>query len=62
MASFSSKDTPITVFCASGHFFCFRCLDEAHSPVTCKEWFQWKHELQIGQEKDKSLQVYYYDC
>ena len=31
------------VACSAGHYFCFRCLEEPHSPADCadvKRWFQ----------------------
>lgn len=41
-ASGDGNQTPRTVDCGLGHFFCWSCAADAHDPCNCELWTQWK--------------------
>ena len=41
-ASGDGNQTPRTVDCGLGHFFCWACAVDAHDPCNCELWTQWK--------------------
>ncbi|KAF2360960.1 IBR domain [Trinorchestia longiramus] len=34
-----------SVDCGNGHFFCWECLREAHSPASCCQWQEWQRKV-----------------
>lgn len=54
----NTKPPPKTshaVDCGSGHFFCWECLGEAHSPVGCDAWVAWQEK--VAEIKPEELRV-----
>ena len=49
-ASGEGNQTPRSVDCGLGHFFCWACAADAHDPCNCELWLQWK-ELVATQDE-----------
>ncbi|XP_064085866.1 ankyrin repeat and IBR domain-containing protein 1-like [Macrobrachium nipponense] len=54
----NTKPPPKTshaVDCGNGHFFCWECLGEAHSPSGCEQWAEWQGK--VAEVKPEELRI-----
>lgn len=54
----NTKPPPKTshaVDCGNGHFFCWECLGEAHSPSGCEQWVEWQSK--VAEIKPEELRI-----
>ncbi|XP_076060868.1 uncharacterized protein LOC143036865 [Oratosquilla oratoria] len=54
----NTKPPPKTshaVDCGNGHFFCWECLGEAHSPCGCEQWVEWQGK--VAEVKPEELRI-----
>lgn len=54
----NTKPPPKTshaVDCGNGHFFCWECLGEAHSPSGCEQWIEWQSK--VAEVKPEELRI-----
>ncbi|XP_045114482.1 ankyrin repeat and IBR domain-containing protein 1-like isoform X2 [Portunus trituberculatus] len=54
----NTKPPPKTshaVDCGNGHFFCWECLGEAHSPSGCEQWVEWQSK--VAEVKPEELRI-----
>ena len=48
------------VDCGAGHYFCWDCLDEGHSPATCKNWKDWFEKVKQVKPEECNDTVFFF--
>eukprot|EP01155_Anaeramoeba_flamelloides_P023983 Anaeramoba_flamelloidesa808762_74.p1 GENE.a808762_74~~a808762_74.p1 ORF type:complete len:507 (-),score=110.01 a808762_74:95-1615(-) len=48
--------------CSCGHYFCFDCKQEAHSPTSCEQYKEWKKKIEGDSETQNWLTANTREC